>query len=102
RLPVAIPERERKHPAKALHAVFAPGLPRVDDDLGIRPGPELMTERDQLRHQLAIVIHLAVVDDDDRAILVPERLLPRREVDDRQPALTEAHARLEMHVAFVG
>ena len=32
---VTVPQRERKHAAKAMHAGFAPGFPGVDDDFGV-------------------------------------------------------------------
>ena len=65
RLAVAIPQREREHAAEALHARFAPRLPRVDDDLGVAAGAEHVAERCQLRDQRLVVVDLAVVDDDD-------------------------------------
>ncbi len=43
----------------------------------------------ELAAQLAIVVDLAVADQQDRAIRVVQRLLAAREVDDRQAAMPE-------------
>ena len=47
------------------------------------------------------VVDLAVEDDDDGAVLVEQRLLAGRDVDDRQAAVAEADARLEVQAALV-
>ena len=102
RLPIAVPQREREHAAEAVHAAFAPGFPGVHDHLGVAARVEAVTERLQLRYQRLVVVDLAVVDDDDRAVLVVERLLAGREVDDRQPAMAERDPRLEVQTVAVG
>ena len=102
RLAVAIRYREREHPAKALHARFAPSLPRVNDHFGIAAGAEHMAQRLQFGNQFLVVVDLAVVDDRDAAVFVVQRLLAGRQIDDRQPPVAEAHPRLQMQSAFVG
>ena len=102
RLLVAVPQREREHAAEALDAVLAPRLPGVHDDLGVAARAEDVAERLQLGDQLLVVVDLAVEDDDDAAVLVEQRLLAGREVDDRQAAVAEADARLDVKAAFVG
>ena len=52
--------------------------------------------------QLGIFEELAVECDPDRAVLVADRLLPPRQVDDRQPPGPERHARLEVELLVVG
>jgi hypothetical protein len=91
RFAIAIPEREGEHSAEAPDAVGAPRLPRVDDHFGVALRPEHVAQRLQLGHELEIVVDLAVVDDDDRVVLVVERLLAGRQVDDRQPPVTQSH-----------
>jgi hypothetical protein len=54
----------------------------MDDDLGVAARAEHVTQRDELRNQLAIVVDLAVEDDDHRAVLVEKRLLAGLQVDD--------------------
>ena len=73
----------------------------MHDDFGVAARVEDVPERLQLRDQLLVVVDLAVEDDDDRAVLVVERLLAGREVDDRQAAMTEPDARLEVHALAV-
>jgi hypothetical protein len=48
------------------------------------------------------VVDLAVEDDDDRAVFVEQRLLPRSDVNDRQALMSETDARLKVHAALVG
>jgi hypothetical protein len=47
RFAIAVPQRECEHAAEARDAGFAPGFPRVDDDLGIAPGAEHVAQRHQ-------------------------------------------------------
>ena len=49
----------------------------------------------KLAHQLLVVVDLAVLDDDDRSVLVRQGLVAAREVDDRQPSRREADAAVE-------
>ena len=61
-----------------------------------------MAERLQFRHELLKVVDLAVEDDADAAVLVEERLLTGGDVDDRQTAMPEAEAGLDVDAALVG
>ena len=101
RFAVAVPQRESEHSAEPLDAILAPLLPRMDDDLGVALGPEDVAEARELGDQLLVVVDLAVVDDDDAAVLVEQRLLPRRQIDDRQPAVAETDAGLDVQPDFV-
>ena len=74
---------------------------RVDDHLGVAARPERWPSAVSSGMSVAEVVDLAVEDDDDAAVLVVERLLAAREVDDRQPAMTEADAGLEMKAVAV-
>ena len=80
-------------PRRRLDAVGAVLLVEVDDDLGVAVrarsgGPR----RSSSRAQLAEVVDLAVEDDDDRAVLVEDRLVAGLEVDDAQALDAEADA----------
>ena len=101
RLAIPIVEREREHAAEAIHASLAPGLPRVDDHLGVAARVEHVPEGLQLRNQFLVVVDLPVEDHDHRAVLVVERLLTRGDVDDRQAPMAEAHAGLEVQALTV-
>ena len=46
--------------------------------------------------QLAVVVDLAVEDDRDRPVLVEDRLVAGREVDDAQALDPEAHPRVDV------
>ena len=74
----------------------------MHDDLGVAARMEAVTERLQLGYELLVVVDLAVVDDDDRAVLVVEGLLTGREIDDREPAVTERDTRLEVQAVAIG
>ncbi len=101
RLAVAVPESEGEHAAEAFHAALAPCLPRVDDHLGVALRPENVSERHELGDQLLEVVDLAVEDDDDGAVLVVERLLAGREIDDRESPMAEADSRFDVQPAPV-
>ncbi len=84
-----VPEREREHPAQALHAIDAQVLVQVDDRLDVRPGAEAVPRASQLVAQLDVVVDLAIADDDHRSVLARDRLIACLEVDDRQAADAE-------------
>src|SRR5258708_38607313 len=87
RLAIAIPEREGEHAAQPPDAILAPLLPGMNDHLGVALRLEGMAEAGELGDQVTVVVDFSVVYDDDAAILVVQRLLPRRRFDDRQPAM---------------
>jgi hypothetical protein len=60
-----------------------------------------MAERFELDPQFLEVVDLAVVYDDDAAVLVEKGLLASRHVDDRQAAMAETDSRLEVKIALV-
>ena len=64
----------------------------MHDHLGVRLRPEAVPASFQLGAELAVVVDLAVEDELDGAVLVPDRLVPRLEVDDRQAPEPEADA----------
>src|SRR5690606_30459797 len=73
---LAVPERKREH----AHATFqgrpyAPGLDTGKQHFGVRVADEAMAARDELRTQLAIVVHLAVVHDRIAAARGAHRLM---------------------------
>ncbi len=102
RLGVGIPQREREHAAKALDTALTPRLPSVHDDFRVAARVELVTEGLQLGNQLLVVVDLAVEDDDDGAVLVVERLLTGRDVDDGQPPMPQGNPGCMMLAAAIG
>ena len=101
-LAALVPQREGEHAAEALDARRAPRFPRVHDDLGVAARAEHVAERLQFGHQRPVVVDLAVVDDDHTAVLVEERLLAGREIDDGQAPMAEADTRRDVQPALVG
>ena len=77
-------------------------LVEVDDHLGVALGREPVARADQGLAQLAVVVDLAVEDDDDRPVLVGDRLVAGREVDDAQPLDAETRAVADEVSARVG
>ena len=89
RLATLVPQGEDEHAAEALDGFLAPLFPGVHDHFGVGPGPEAMALGLQLGDQRLEVVDLAVERDPDRAVLVREGLLARRQVDDREPPMAE-------------
>ncbi len=63
---------------------------------------QLVSAGEQLGPQLGILEELAVECNPDRAVLVTQRLPTPREVDDRQTASPQRHARLAVELLVVG
>ena len=57
--------------------------------------------RARARAQLQVVVDLAVLHDDDRAVLVRDRLVAAGQVDDREPPRGEPDAALDVHALGV-
>ena len=74
----------------------------MDDDLGIAARAKDMAERSEFGHQRLEIIDLAVEDDANRTILVVERLIAAREIDDGEPAVAEPDARPIVETVAVG
>src|SRR5262249_1230720 len=97
-----VPQRDREHPAQAAREGRPLLLVEVDEDLGVALRAEAMTGALELRAQLAIVVELAVLDDVDGAVLVRDRLVAGREVDDREAPRGEACRAVEEGAVAVG
>src|SRR5688572_17889857 len=70
RLRRGVPDGEREHTAQLLHAIGALVLVEMENGLGVALGRERVSAGQELGAELAIVVDLAVEDDDLRAILV--------------------------------
>ena len=66
----------------------------MHEHLGIAPGPEPVPPPFQFPPQLPVVVDLPVEDDLDRPVLVADRLVASRKVDDREPPVDQSQARL--------
>ena len=78
-------------------------LVEVDEDLGVAVGCGSGGRADSsVGAERLVVVDLAVEDDLDRAVLVADRLVAAGQVDDRQPAVDQADARLLPEAFGVG
>src|SRR5690606_12102509 len=79
-----------------------PLLPRVKHDLGVAMGPKPVTTGAQPVRDLAVIVDLAVVDDDDASGIVTHRLLALGEIDDRKAAVREPDVAVDKDALLVG
>src|SRR5438046_10339100 len=61
-----------------------------------------MAAADQVATHFVMIVDLAVEDDLDRPVLVPDRLLPAGDIDDREPTHAERDLRGDEIPAVVG
>src|SRR6266496_3363926 len=76
-------------------------LVQMENGLGIALGRERVPPSQEPAAKLAIVVDLAVEDDDLRAILVEDRLSPTRQIDDAEPSHPEANGALHVDALVV-
>ena len=92
---------DREHAAQALPQPRAPLLVPVHEHLGVAPRGEPVARALELAAQLQVVVDLAVLHDDDGAVLVGDRLVAAGQVDDRKPPCGEPDAALDMRALGV-
>ena len=85
-----VPDGEREHAAQPLHALRPVLFVEMQDDLGVALSGEHVSLRDQPTPELAVVVDLAVEDDDLRVVFVEDRLSSARQIDDAEPSHPEA------------
>jgi hypothetical protein len=91
--PWGVPNREREHSAKMLHAFDAIFLVKMDEDFGVGGRPECMSARLKLVAKVTKVINLTVKRDPDRSIFIRQRRnAPGVQIDDGKPPLPETDA----------
>ena len=98
----AVPERQREHAADSLQEALAVFLVSVNQHLDVGLRAELVSASDELALDFLKVVDLAVRHQLNRAVLVGERLLAAREIDDRQPPHRQADARQHDAPLFIG
>ena len=84
-----IPQGKRKHPVEPPDTRRPPLLVGMNNDLGVGPGPELVTGFLQLVAQLDEIVDLAVEHDLNRSVFIANRLPAAADVDDAQPAMAQ-------------
>ncbi len=85
--------------ARKIEAVL---LVEMDDHLTIAFGAQAVPARQQPLAQLAIVVDLAVEYRQHTAILICDRLVAARDVDNAESSHPERDARLDVRAALVG
>ena len=78
-----VDERKGEHAPETPHAVVTPLLVRVHDDFRVALRAKAVPVLLELTSQLTEVVDLSVVADPDLAVLVGQRLLPSRGIDNR-------------------
>jgi hypothetical protein len=68
----------------------------VNNHLGITAGAEFMAKRGKLGHQWLKIVDFTIINDANRPILVEERLVPGRKINDRQTSVAETDTRLDV------
>jgi len=100
---VALLDGEREHALEAVDAPRPPGVPGLEDDLGVAGREEAVALGLEFGAQLGIVVDAAVERDREAEFAVAHRLRGLlREVDDLQPSVAEAGAVADQHATAVG
>ncbi len=76
-------------PRKLLDHGLAVLLVEMDEDLGVAARLQHVAGGAQLALEVEVVVDLAIEDDADRAVLVPDRLRAALEIDDAEPPHAE-------------
>ena len=100
-LPARIPYREREHAAQPVRAADPPLFVGVNDRLGVRSRPVLVTQALELGPEIAVVVDFAVEDRPDRAVFVRQRLPAAFQVDDAQPPVDQDGSTIRVHAGIV-
>jgi hypothetical protein len=84
--PARVPDRRGEHPAQPFGECVAVFLVEVEKHLRVAARAKAVAGTLELAAELAVVVDLAVLDDMQRPVLVSDRLVAGREVDDREAA----------------
>src|SRR6185369_15014262 len=87
-----VPQYERKLATQMLHAMRAKIFVQVQSHLTVRKGPEPVTTLGQLAPLTFKIVKLPIHDDVNAAVLVCDRLVPCRKVDNTQSRVSQANA----------
>jgi hypothetical protein len=96
-----IMDRNREHAVQAGRGRHPFGMIEIEDDLGVRSGPEDIASGFKLGAQRLEIVDLAVEDNGD-AIRSHHRLVTGAEIDDRQPPHRQGKPGCKMHAGIVG
>ena len=82
-----IPQRQRPLTVHALKGPNAPGLPGMQNDLGVARCSKLVAQRLKLGAQFNMVEYFAVEDYPMVLLCIDHRLLSALQIDDRQAGM---------------
>jgi hypothetical protein len=74
----------------------------MDNDFRISLRLESVTLADEKHPQFPEVVNLTIEDDPDGAVLIREWLVTSAEIDDREPPVSQAHARSPVESLIIG
>ncbi len=97
-----VPDGEREHAAEPQHAVVAPLLVGVNEHFSVGSRAVGVPGGFQLRPHQRVVVDLAVVGDPDAPVLVRQRLVAAREVDDAETPVGERRVVVRVQPGAVG
>ena len=86
---VPVPDHEGEHASNLLQQFHAPLLIAMQQHLGVAFGGEGVAGLDKLFAKRLIVVDLTVEGDDQRTVLVINRLLAATQIDDAQSAVPQ-------------
>ncbi len=98
-----VPDREREHAVQSLDALLAPGMVRLDDDLAVAVGEEVIAGGTQFVAQLRVVVDGAVEHQRQAQLGIDQRLAGAvREVDDCEALVAEGERPVGVAAGVVG
>src|SRR6185503_19698991 len=100
--PRRVPNRKREHSSKLLDRAWAVFFVKMNDSFGVAGCLILMAARFEIRPQISMVIDLAVIDDPHAAVFIRHRLMPARQIHNRQPPVPQPHRSVDVHTGVIG
>src|SRR6266850_4445532 len=91
------PNCDREHATQARETVLIPSQKRAQDYFGVAVGFEFVTARFEFRAQFAVIVDLAVENQDSISVLADHGLIAGLKIDD-----FEAHGPQRDTIRFVG
>ena len=85
-----VPDREGEHPGEPRQRALTPAAKGFQQHFGVARGPEPNAVRLQLLFQLPVVVELAVVDQQEAAVMRGEGLVGLgQQIDDGEPSVAQ-------------
>ena len=98
---IRIVQGKGEHTAETLYTALTPGLPGIENDLGVTVRAKVETERFQLTGKRFEVVDFPVIDNTECVIRTEHGLLPTGQINNGQPAVSEADPRRQENTALI-